>query len=201
MTTLEKQLKEKLTKEVLAINVLAEVEKKFLLQVISEELSVLDVVSILSFGKEFSTLEPKRSNFLVENLVQEISPTRKAAHSIAGIALGSASGVPALGWAIYRLLRAATGECTRKCGIFAPNIPRRQHCLFKCKENIYQIALNKLKATKCTDEKCKQRVEKLKDMVEKKLSVMKAKVGEYQAFLSMKGKEGREPSEKETKLI
>lgn len=51
--------------------------------------------------------------------------------AIVGGAAGAALGLTQ--WAGYRLIRSAFDECTKKCGMFKINNPKRQMCLFKCK--------------------------------------------------------------------
>jgi hypothetical protein len=46
---------------------------------------------------------------------------------VAGAALGVAS------WGAYRAVRAALDHCTRLCGTFKLNTPKRQACMAKCK--------------------------------------------------------------------
>lgn len=50
-------------------------------------------------------------------------------------------------WAVYRAIRAGVDECSRKCGAFHLNLPKRQACLQKCEFQKDQ-ALEKIKQYK-----------------------------------------------------
>jgi len=55
-------------------------------------------------------------------------------HAIAKVATGAVVGAGA--WGIYRSARAIFDKCSRQCGMFKINTPKRQECLKKCKEEL-----------------------------------------------------------------
>jgi len=60
-----------------------------------------------------------------------MSTGKALAHGGSGAIQTAASGLA--GWGLYRALLATFGKCTKGCGTFKINTPKRQLCLAKCK--------------------------------------------------------------------
>lgn len=71
-----------------------------------------------------------------------------AKKAIAGGVLGAGAGLAQ--WAGYRLIRSTFDKCTKECGTFKINNPKRQLCLFKCKEKRLEAEIGGLKKIHAT---------------------------------------------------
>lgn len=75
----------------------------------------------------------------ISGLASGIRASKQTSGSIKNkLAVGSAVGAIVAGsgiarWAGYRAIRSAFDECTKECGTFKINNPKRQLCLFRCK--------------------------------------------------------------------
>jgi len=67
------------------------------------------------------------------NVPPSATEKRKAVMSVIGV---TPLGLGLVGWPIYRAIRSAFDECSRKCGTFHINTPTRQRCMLKCKQDM-----------------------------------------------------------------
>lgn len=146
----------------------------------------------LKFMKEIENASEKELiNFLKVNeaLLQEIRPKWKTAMSAypvadAGVSLGmgnvSAAAAGAGAWVAYRAIRAHFNDCTKKCGTFNLNTPKRQACLFRCQVEKTNKAIALMKKNKVDPAKIAK--------MEAKLKKLQKAVKEYIAYGNERGK-------------
>jgi|ADurb_Ile_01_Slu_FD_contig_61_916248_length_1222_multi_2_in_0_out_0_2 hypothetical protein len=139
----------------IAFDFINEADEAQLVKLIVDGEMVLEVKK-----KEIPTLKEQFDSTFKPLLTEgEIRQARKATMSIVGagglrLAMDLLHGRSPLGalqlfgyWAVYRAIRAGADECSRKCGAFHLNLPKRQSCLQKCEYQKDQ-ALEKLKKYK-----------------------------------------------------
>lgn len=127
----------------------------------------IQVMKLLTDGQMVLTVNKKEVPVIKEKFDKTFKPliegevrqARKAAMSLWGsgaidagmLILRGKSPLPALAtfgyWAVYRAIRAAVDDCSKKCGAFELNMPKRQACLQKCEYQKDQ-ALEKIKQYK-----------------------------------------------------
>lgn len=81
--------------------------------------------------------------------------------------LGAISGI--VTWTGYRAIRSFFDNCTKQCGTFKINTPKRQECLYKCQ----QSTLLKIKSSP----EYKKLSQVQKDKIDKKIYNLKIKLG------------------------
>jgi adenylosuccinate lyase len=126
---------------------------------------------------------------LVMNILEDIAPERKTAMSGLGTAVsasGSTLGLSVGGWsapiayAIYRAVRGKFDECSKACGTYAINTPKRQICMAKC---------NLMKNQEIYDSLVKHKAPKYRiDQAKEKLIISKKKYEEYAQYAKLTGR-------------
>jgi hypothetical protein len=83
-------------------------------------------------------------------------------------------------YAVYRGIRALFSKCTKSCGVFALNTPKRQICMAKCKVIVLTKKLEAMKSGKVDQSK-------INDVLVK-LEKAKAKLNSYQQYAHTTGR-------------
>ena len=111
-------------------------------------------------------------------LSEDFKSSRKTAFSVLGIVFF----FPELTWPIYRTIRAALDEKTRRCGVFGINTARRQVCMLKVKVEMLNRILPYIDSPRK-----KQRIIRRLDKAQNRIVKLSKE-------LANKGKASREPS-------
>ena len=93
---------------------------------------------------------------------------RKAGGMAAGAAIGVAAGAAMI--AGYRIIRSWFDKCTKTCGTFQVNRPKRQLCMLKCKKVSLDKQLSLMKQHKVDQKKIDKAITNL-NIVNKKISL------------------------------
>lgn len=124
----------------------------------------------LKMENRINKLSEEDCEKLVMNILEDIAPERKTGMSALGAAAsasGSTLGVAIGGWsapvmyAIYRAVRGKFDQCSKACGVYALNTPKRQICMAKCNVMKNQEIYNSLIQHKAPQSKINQAKEKL----------------------------------------
>lgn len=73
---------------------------------------------------------------LTKNKLANIAKSGGAKLPHAGLVFAKGAAIGLAQWAGYRLVRSLFDKCTKQCGLFKINTPKRQLCLYKCKEQM-----------------------------------------------------------------
>ena len=139
--------------------------------ILDGEIVNLDEQSIEIVNDRFAVSEAggKVAQFRKSAVSVTQGPQMRVAMAAVNLAKGDAQaaaiGLGTIGvWGLYRLVRAKFDKCTKTCGTFKLNLPKRQYCMIKCKVAKLQADVNA--ATKAKNQK---------EIAKKKVALGKAK--------------------------
>lgn len=142
--------------------------KNALLEIIKQR-NIIDENKPLTYTLKLENRVNKLSEAQCEKLIfsvlEDISPERKSVMS--GIGMGSLAGALGPIFILYRAVRGKFDKCSKACGVYVINGPKRQTCMAKCNVMKYQEIVNGLKKIKAPKDKILKAELKLKDYEQK----------------------------------
>lgn len=122
--------------------------------------AVAPIDDVLAAGATIKTLRDKNASKM------------KKAKTLAGVAAGLAA------YGGYRLIRSYLDKCTKQCGTYAMNTPKRQLCLYNCKGASLRKEIVLMKKNKEAPEKIAKKNEKLY-VVNKRIELYKQYIKDH----------------------
>lgn len=103
--------------------------KNYLMETIinySKKDSIENIDKYEKLERQIKSLTEDEAKDIVLSLLEDISPDRKSVMSGAGLYFGGVD------YVLYRAIRGKFDKCSKACGTYALNTPKRQICMAKC---------------------------------------------------------------------